>query len=71
MTYVASVHMETYNRTWAQGGTAGFYGVYSTNQENGYAYFVGAALQQVYHLNRLVNVPHIFISCYCNTSSNY
>jgi hypothetical protein len=59
MTFVGSVHMETYNRSWAQGGTAGYYAVYSTNQENGYAYFVGATTTGV-PLNRLVNVSHSF-----------
>jgi hypothetical protein len=59
MTYVASIHMETYNRSWAQGGTAGYYAVYSTNQENGYAYFVGATTTGV-PLNRLANITHSF-----------
>jgi len=61
MTYVASVHMETYNRTWAQGGTPGYYAMYSTNQENGYVYFVGATTTGA-PLNRLVNVTHAFTS---------
>ena len=59
MTYVASIHMTTYNRSWAQGGTAGYYAVYSTNQENGYAYFVGATTTGV-ALNRLANITHSF-----------
>jgi hypothetical protein len=59
MTYVASIHMQTYNRSWAQGGTAGYYAVYSTNQENGYAYFVGATTTGV-ALNRLANITHSF-----------
>lgn len=61
MTFVASVHMETYNRTWAQGGTPGYYAMYSTNQENGYVYFVGATTTGA-PLNRLVNVTHAFTS---------
>ncbi len=61
MTYVASVHMETYNRTWAQGGTPGYYGMYSTNQENGYVYYVGATTTGG-PLNRLINVNHSFTS---------
>jgi hypothetical protein len=59
MTYVASIHMNTYNRSWAQGGTAGYYALYSTNQENGYAYFVGATTTGV-ALNRLANITHSF-----------
>ena len=59
MTFVGSVHMQTYNRSWAQGGTAGYYALYSTNQENGYAYFVGATTTGA-PLNRLVNIGHSF-----------
>lgn len=59
MTFVASIHMQTYNRSWAQGGTAGYYALYSTNQENGYAYFVGATTTGV-PLNRLANITHSF-----------
>jgi len=40
--YIASVRMETYNRSWAQGGGAGNYIVTSNNNNSGYAYFVGA-----------------------------
>jgi len=60
MTYVASIHMTTYNRSWAQGGTPGYYSVYSTNQENGYAYFVGASVTTGIALNRLANISHSF-----------
>jgi hypothetical protein len=59
MTYVASIHMGTYNRSWPQGGTPGYYAMYSTNQENGYAYFVGATTTGV-ALNRLANITHSF-----------
>jgi hypothetical protein len=59
MTFVASVHMETYNRSWAQGGTPGYYAMYSTNQENGYVYFVGSTTTGG-PLNRLINVTHSF-----------
>lgn len=61
MSYVGSVHMVTYNRTWNQGGTAGYYAMYSTNQENGYVYFVGATTTGG-PLNRLINVNHSFTS---------
>jgi len=60
MTYVGSVHMETYNRSWAQGGTAGYYALYSANQESGYAYFVGSGVSTGAALNRLINVSHAF-----------
>lgn len=59
MTFVASVHMTTYNRSWTQGGTAGYYGAFSVNQENGYVYFVGATTTGG-PLNRLINVTHSF-----------
>jgi len=60
MTYVASIHMSSYNRSWAQGGTAGYYALYSTNQENGYAYFVGSGTTTGIALNRLANISHSF-----------
>lgn len=59
MTFVASVHMTTYNRSWTQGGTPGYYGLFSANQENGYVYFVGATTTGG-PLNRLINVNHAF-----------
>ena len=60
MTFVASIHMNTYNRSWAQAGTAGYYAMYSTNQENGYAYFVGSGTTTGVALNRLANISHSF-----------
>ena len=60
MTYVASIHMQTYNRSWAQGGTAGNYALYSTNQENGYAYFVGSGVTTGIALNKLAVINHSF-----------
>ena len=60
MTFVASVHMNTYNRSWAQAGTAGYYGMYSTNQENGYVYFVGSGITTGAALNKITNVTHAF-----------
>ena len=60
MNYVASVHMQTFNRSWAQGGTAGYYGLFSVNQENGYAYFVGSGVSTGAPLNKLTNVSHAF-----------
>ena len=60
MTFVAAIHMNTYNRSWAQGGTPGYYALYSTNQESGYAYFVGSGVSTGAPLNRLSNVTHQF-----------
>lgn len=60
MTYVGSIHMSTYNRSWAQGGTSGMYALYSTNQESGYAYFVGSGVSTGVALNRLNNISHSF-----------
>jgi len=60
MSYVGSIHMSTYNRSWAQGGTAGFYAVYSANQESGYAYFVGSGTTTGVALNRMVYISHSF-----------
>ena len=59
--FVASVHMETYARSWARPGTAGYYAVYSQNQENGYAYFVGSTTQGI-PFNRMVYIAQPFTS---------
>ena len=40
--YIASIRMETYNRSWTQAGAAGNYILTSNKLSNGYAYFVGA-----------------------------
>ena len=58
--FVASIHMETYNRSWARPGTAGYYALYSQNQESGYAYFVGTGVTTGVALNRMANVSHPF-----------
>ena len=60
MNYVGSVHMSTFNRSWAQSGTAGYYAVYSANQENGYAFFVGTGTTTGVSLNRMINITHSF-----------
>lgn len=60
MTYVGSVYMETFNRSWAQGGTSGFYGIFSANQETGYAYFVGTGATTGIPLNKMSSVNHSF-----------
>jgi hypothetical protein len=42
MSYIASIFMETYARTWTQGGTSGYYMMNSQNNSTGYVYFIGA-----------------------------
>jgi len=60
MTFVGAVHMSTFNRSWAQGGTAGMYAMYSANQETGYVYYVGAGTSTGVPMNRIANVSHAF-----------
>lgn len=61
LSHVASVIMETYNRSWTiDGGVSGVYGIYSNNQNNGYAYFVGAAMTTGVPLNQVKSIPHDF-----------
>jgi len=58
-TFVGAIHMSTFNRSWAQGGTAGKYALYSANQESGFAYFVGATTTGI-PLNRIADISHSF-----------
>ena len=57
--YIASIRMETYNRSWTQAGAAGNYIVTSNVSNPGYAYFVGATTTGT-PLNKIVNVGHAF-----------
>lgn len=57
--YVASIRMETYNRSWAQSGSAGNYIVTSNNNNSGYAYFVGAVTTGV-PLGQVVSLTQPF-----------
>ena len=57
--YIASIRMETYNRSWTQAGAAGNYIVTSNLNNPGYAYFVGATTTGT-PLNKVVNVGHAF-----------
>ena len=59
--YIASIRMETYNRTWAQAGAAGNYILTSNNFNSGYVYFVGATTTGS-PLGKVVNVSHSFTS---------
>ena len=62
MTFVGSVNMSTYNRTWAQGGAAGNYMISSTDQLFGFVYFVGSGIVTGGSMNRLIPVNHTFTS---------
>lgn len=57
--YIASVRMETYNRSWAQAGAAGNYILTSNNNSNGYAYFVGSVTVGI-PLGQVVNLTEPF-----------
>ena len=59
--YIASIRMETYNRTWAQAGAAGNYILTSNNFNSGYVYFVGATTTGS-PLGKVINVTHAFTS---------
>ena len=60
LNYVGAVYMSTYNRSWAQAGVAGNYAVYSQNQEQGYAYFVGTGITTGTSLNKMIPISHAF-----------
>jgi hypothetical protein len=60
--YIASIRMETYNRSWAQSGAAGNYILTSNNMNSGYVYFVGSSLTTGSPLGKVVNVAHSFTS---------
>lgn len=57
--YIASVNMVTYNRSWAQSGSAGNYVVTSNNMNSGYVYFVGATTTGG-PLGKVIVVSHSF-----------
>ena len=57
--YIASIRMETYNRSWTQSGAAGTYILTSNNNNSGYVYFVGATTTGS-PLGKVVNVTHAF-----------
>jgi hypothetical protein len=60
--YIASIRMETYNRSWAQAGAAGNYIVDSNTKGSGYVYFVSSGATTGGYLNKVINVPHAFTS---------
>jgi hypothetical protein len=58
--YIASVRMETYNRSWTQSGAAGNYILVSNNLSNGYAYFVAGGTTYGTPLGQVINLPAAF-----------
>ena len=58
--YIASIRMETYNRSWTQSGAAGNYVLTSNNMNNGYAYFVGPGGTTGIPLGQIVNLTDSF-----------
>ena len=61
MGYIASIFMETFARTWTQGGTAGYYMMSSANNSTGYVYFIGATTTGG-PLGKTLYVSHSFTS---------
>jgi hypothetical protein len=57
--YVGSINMSTFARSWSQAGVPGTYALYSANQESGFAYFVGSTTTGI-PLNRIASVSHSF-----------
>ena len=58
--YIASIRMETYNRSWAQSGAAGNYILTSNNNNSGYVYFVGSGQTTGTPLGKVVAISHAF-----------
>ena len=58
--YIASVRMETFNRSWTQSGAAGNYIVTSAANNNGYAYFISGGSVKGTPLGQVVNITAPF-----------
>ena len=58
--YIASVRMETYNRSWTQSGAAGNYIVTSNNNNSGYVYFITSGGTVGTPLGQVVNLTNPF-----------
>jgi hypothetical protein len=69
MSYIASIFMETYARSWEQGGTAGYYMMGSQNNSTGYVYFVGGTTTGG-PLGQTLYVSHSFTSIQVVASKN-
>ena len=53
--YIASIRMETYNRSWAQAGASGNYVVEANSKGSGYVYFVGTGATTGGYLNKVIS----------------
>jgi hypothetical protein len=69
MSYIASIFMETYARSWVQGGTAGYYMMGSQNNSTGYVYFIGGTTTGG-PLGQTLYVSHSFTSIQVVASKN-
>lgn len=58
--YIASIRMETYNRSWTQSGAAGNYVVTSNNNNSGYVYFVTSGGTVGTPLGQVINLTNPF-----------
>lgn len=58
--YIASIRMETYNRSWTQAGAAGNYIMTSSANNNGYVYFVSTGATYGVPLGQVINIPTSF-----------
>lgn len=58
--FIASVQMVTYNRSWAQVGGPGDYALVSSKLSNGYAYFVSGGVTTGVPLGNIINLPNGF-----------
>lgn len=58
--YIASIRMETYNRSWTQSGAAGNYIVTSSANNNGYVYFICGGATYGVPLGQVINLPAAF-----------
>lgn len=58
--YIASVRMETYNRSWTQSGAAGNYIVTSNNNNSGYVYFITSGGTVGTPLGQVINITNPF-----------
>ncbi len=58
--YIASIRMETYNRSWTQSGAAGNYIITSSAFNNGYAYFICGGATYGTPIGQVINLPAAF-----------
>jgi len=58
--YIASINMTTFNRSWAQSGSAGNYVLTSNNMNSGYVYFTNGSTTTGGPLGKVIVVSHSF-----------